>query len=103
MTGEKDRGYHDNEGNATHVGLYVSADSPQAMDSQPTGGVQRRKLSIFNRVALMSMIDYSEMDPSPDPVNPYDQALRAVHLLRSSSTPDKEYLDALQYLTDYLS
>lgn len=101
--GEKDRGYHDDQGNATHVGLYVSEDSPQAMDSQPTGGVQRRKLSVFNRVALMSMINYSDMDPSPDPVNPYDQALRAVHLLRTSSTSDKDYLDALQYLSDYLS
>lgn len=98
--GEKDRGYHDDQGNATHVGLYVSDESLQAMDSQPTGGVQRRKLSIFNRVALMDMIDYRDKDP--EPINLYDQALRAVHLLRTSSTSDKEYLEALQLLHDYL-
>lgn len=102
--GEEARGYHDGEGNATHVGLYVDPSSSlPAMDSQPTGGVRLRKLSIFNRVALMSMIDYPlPKDPLPqdEPVVP--DVLTAVHILRQNTASDEVYLDALRHLTAYL-
>lgn len=95
--GEKDRGYYDGQGNATHVGLCVSPhDDLAVMDSQPTGGVQRRRLSLFNHVALMDMITYGNPDPQDDDL------LHAIRLLRSPNTSDSDYLDALRILTDGL-
>lgn len=98
--GEEKRGYHDELGNASHVGLYVGTSPNPVMDSQPTGGVQYRKLSIFTHVGLMDMIDYAN---SPEPtVRPDEEAVRAVHILRSEDSSDEECLEALKTLTKYL-
>lgn len=56
--GEKSRGYHDSEGNAYHVGIYIG--NGEVIHST-TGGVQISPMDDkrFNRVALAAMIDYS--------------------------------------------
>ena len=94
---EADRGYHDGLGNATHVGLYVGTSPLPVMDSQPTGGVQYRKLSIFTHVGLMDMIDYYN-EPEPAPRTELD----AVRIIRNADSTDEEVLEALKTLTKYL-
>ena len=91
--GEVNRGYNDDLGNATHVGLCVGE---KAIDSQPSGGVQARKLSIFTNVGLMDMIDYSS---SPLPKEESPDALAAVHTIRNQESNDSECLEALKTLT----
>lgn len=95
--GEVERGYHDDLGNASHVGLYVGTSPLPVMDSQPTGGVQYRKLSIFTHVGLMDMIDYSS-SPEPTPRTELD----AVRIIRNADSTDEEVLEALKTLTKYL-
>ena len=95
--GEEERGYHDGLGNASHVGLYVGTSPLPVMDSQPTGGVQYRKLSIFTHVGLMDMIDYSS-SPEPAPRTELD----AVRIIRNADSTDEEVLEALKTLTKYL-
>ena len=97
--GEEDRGYHDGLGNAAHVGLYVGTSPLPVMDSQPTGGVQYRKLSIFTHVGLMDMIDYSTeaLPPAED-----HNALEAIRIIRDRSSSDSEVLQALKILTKYM-
>ena len=95
--GEVERGYHDDLGNASHVGLYVGTSPLPVMDSQPTGGVQYRKLSIFTHVGLMDMIDYYN-EPEPDPRTELD----AVRIIRNADSTDEEVLEALKTLTKYL-
>lgn len=95
--GEEERGYHDDLGNASHVGLYVGTSPLPVMDSQPTGGVQYRKLSIFTHVGLMDMIDYSS-SPEPSPRT----ELNAVRIIRNADSTDEEVLEALKTLTKYL-
>lgn len=95
--GEVERGYHDDLGNASHVGLYVGTSPLPVMDSQPTGGVQYRKLSIFTHVGLMDMIDYSS-EPEPAPRTELD----AVRIIRNADSTDEEVLEALKTLTKYL-
>lgn len=94
---EAERGYHDGLGNATHVGLYVGTSPLPVMDSQPTGGVQYRKLSIFTHVGLMDMIDYYN-EPEPAPRTELD----AVRIIRNADSTDEEVLEALKTLTKYL-
>lgn len=99
--GEEEKGYHDDLGNASHVGLYLGTSPNPCMDSQPTGGVQYRKLSIFTHVGLMDMIDYAT-SPEP-PSDPDDtEAVKAVHILRNCIYSDRECLEALKTLTKYL-
>ena len=99
--GEIERGYHDDLGNASHVGLYIGTSPNPCMDSQPTGGVQMRKLSVFTHVGLMDMIDYST---SPEPPSDPDrqEAIKAVGIVRSDTPSDAECLEALKTLTKYL-
>lgn len=87
--GEVERGYHDDLGNASHVGLYL--ENGQCMDSQGNRGVDYCKLSIFTHVGLMSMIDYYN-----EPVPPADDILSAVHTLRDDSSSDSDWLEALK-------
>ena len=98
---EKLKGYNDDLGNASHVGLYIGTSPNPCIDSEPTGGVQMRKLSVFTHVGLMDMIDYST---SPEP--PYDpdrkEAVRAIGIIKNNSSTDAECLDALETLTKYL-
>lgn len=95
--GEVKRGYHDDLGNASHVGLYVGTAPLPVMDSQPTGGIQYRKLSIFTHVGLMDMIDYSS-SPEPTPRTELD----AVRIIRNADSTDEDVLEALKTLTKYL-
>ena len=85
--GEKEKGYDDNLGNASHVGLYVgSEDDYPAMDSQRdkgryrlNAGVSYCQMEVFNHVGLMCMIDYSQDKPiKPDKI----AALAALDVLR---------------------
>lgn len=58
--GEKEKGYHDSEGNAVHVGVYVGND--ETRDSTRTAkrdGVGYRPLKDWNRVGLCKYLDYS--------------------------------------------
>lgn len=99
--GEVAKGYHDDLGNASHVGLYIGTSPNPCMDSQPTSGVQMRKLSVFTHVGLMDMIDY-ETSPEP-PADPDEQeAIRAIGIIRSDTATDAECLEALKTLTKYM-
>lgn len=70
--GETARGYHDDQGNATHVGIYVGADTVRDSTRNSSGrdGVGYRKLAGFNRVGLCKLIDYSNnnKDTIPDDI-----------------------------------
>ena len=81
--GEEAKGYHDGEGNAKHVGLYLG--NKQAMHSPSPGKtVCCVSYTHFTHVGLMSMIDYST---SPEPAH----------------NPDREAaLKALETLTKYI-
>ena len=94
---EQLRGYHDDLGNASHVGLYIGSSPFPVMDSEPTGGVQYRKLSIFTHVGLMTMIDYST---NPEPA--LRTELDAIRIIRNEDSTDEEVLEALKTLTKYL-
>ena len=95
--GEKERGYHDNEGNASHVGLYVGDSMLPVMDSQGNRGVDYCSLKIFTHVGLMSMIDY-RTEPEPEP----SAALAAIAVLRDPDSTDEEILESLEILTKHL-
>ena len=57
--GEVSRGYHDHDGNAYHVGIYLGDDT---VIHSTTGGVQLSPMDDkrFNRIGLAKVIDYSE-------------------------------------------
>lgn len=95
--GERERGYNDDLGNASHVGLYVGSSSLPCMDSQGNRGVDYCKLNVFTHVGLMSMIDYYTQ-PEPEPVD----ELQAVKIIRDPESTDSQVLDALITLTKYL-
>ena len=56
--GEVDRGYHDNEGNASHVGIYVGDDNTRDSAGK-RGGVGYRPLKDWNMVGLCKYLDYT--------------------------------------------
>lgn len=60
--GEKDRGYNDGEGNASHVGIYVGGglvrDSTRSTKTK-RDGVGLRSISDFNMVGLCKYLDYN--------------------------------------------
>ena len=96
--GEQEKGYHDGEGNASHVGLYTGTSPLPCMDSQGNRGVDYCKLNVFTHVGLMDMIDYYN-EPEP----PQDQtALEAIRVIRLESSTDSEVLEALKTLTKYM-
>lgn len=97
--GEVDRGYHDDEGNATHVGIYCGNRSDPVRDSTRTSkrdGVGYRTLDSFTHVGLPKMIDYLNI------VDTEDEALMALKVIRENTANDKDYLKALVTLTNYL-
>ena len=96
--GEKKHGYDDDLGNADHVGLYVGTTPNNCMDSQMSRGVDYTSDRIFTHVGLMSMIDYStEPLPADD-----TEAINAIHTIRDKASTDRECLDALRILSEYL-
>lgn len=60
--GEKERGYNDGEGNASHVGIYVGGglvrDSTRSTKTK-RDGVGLRSISDFNMVGLCKYLDYN--------------------------------------------
>lgn len=97
--GEKDKGYNDNEGNASHVGIYCNDGTDSVRDSTKTSkrdGVGYRKLEGFTHIGLPKMIIYMTKDTSED------EALNAVKMIRNVSTTDTEFLKALKTLTKYM-
>ena len=91
--GEIDRGYHDNEGNAKHVGIYVGRDTVR--DSTKTAqrnGVGYRSLDGFTHVGLAKMIDY----------NNQNDVLISIDTIRNSDASASQILTALEILTNYL-
>ena len=75
--GEVERGYHDNEGNATHVGIYCRDNSLPVRDSTKTknrDGVGYRSLDGFTHVGLPSMIMFTEKTSK-------EEALKALETL----------------------
>lgn len=101
--GEKEKGYNDNEGNASHVGIYCRHTFEQVRDSTRTSyrnGVGYRELAGFTHVGLPKMLIYNEEIPSkPTSEN---AALRAIDTIRNTSSSASNVLDALQTLTKYL-
>lgn len=95
--GEKDRGYHDDQGNASHVGIYCGTDPDPVRDSTKTkkrDGVGYRQLEGFTHVGLPSMIDFSTQD--------LPGAEKCIHIIRDPDSSDAEVLNALKLLTIYL-
>lgn len=98
--GEAERGYHDGEGNATHVGIYTGTSPLPCMDSSSgRGKVDYCKLSVFTHVGLMEMIDYYT---EPEPPAEDQTALEAIRIIRKESSDDADVLKALKTLTKYL-
>ena len=98
--GEKDRGYNDGQGNATHVGLYVGTSPLPAMDSSKgRGKVDYCKLNVFTHVGLMDMIDYYN---EPEPPTEDKDAIEAISVIRNEGSSDSEVLKALKTLTKYM-
>lgn len=56
--GETRRGYHDDMGNAYHVGLYVGGDR---VIHSTTGGVQWGKVGAFTHIAKIIDVDYENI------------------------------------------
>lgn len=60
--GEKDRGYNDGEGNASHVGIYVGGgivrDSTRSTKTK-RDGVGTRSINDFNMIGLCKYLDYN--------------------------------------------
>lgn len=97
--GEKERGYTDNEGNASHVGIYCNYGEEPVRDSTKTktrDGVGYRKLDGFTHIGLPKMIVFTT-----DPMDKTD-ALNAVHTIRDESSSDEDFLKALETLTRYM-
>ena len=84
--GEIPRGYHDNEGNASHVGIYCRPDSTQSVRDSTKGtnrdGVGYRKLTDFTHIGIPIVIDYGST-PEPEPETPVSktEALKALETL----------------------
>lgn len=59
--GEKEKGYNDKEGNASHVGIYTGDDLTRDSTRNSSGrnGVGYRPLKDWNRVGLCKYLDYN--------------------------------------------
>ena len=98
--GEKERGYNDDQGNASHVAIYCRDKYEQIRDSTKTSyrnGVGYRDLVGFTHVGLPKMIIYNEETPSKE-----DSILSAVAVIRNKTSSDDKFLEALKTLTKYL-
>ena len=80
--GEVKRGYHDNEGNASHVGIYCRPGNAKAVRDSTKGtsrdGVGYRPLSDFTHIGLPTVISYGA---EPSPVIDKTEALKALKTL----------------------
>lgn len=97
--GEVERGYHDNLGNFTHVGIYCNLGGDPVRDStRYTGrdGVGYRPLKSFTHVLLPDFLDYSQEDEQIFTVE------TAAQILRDPNSSNAEWIEALTYLYTYL-
>lgn len=97
--GEVERGYHDNEGNATHVGIYCRDGDEPIRDSTRTSsrdGVGYRSLKSFTHIGLPKMVIFEK--PISEPSN----IMEAIRTIRDPDATDSEYLEALEILTKHL-
>lgn len=97
--GEIERGYHDNEGNATHVGIYCREGEEPIRDSTRTSsrdGVGYRSLKSFTHIGLPKMVIFEK--PLSEPSN----IMEAIRTIRNPDATDSEFLDALETLTKHL-
>ena len=97
--GEKDRGYTDNLGNYTHVGIYCRTAADPVRDStRYTGrdGVGYRNMKSFTHVLLPEFIDYSDTDGSLYTVD------TAAQILRDPNSNNADWIEALLYIWDFL-
>lgn len=82
--GEVPRGYHDDEGNASHVGIYCKPEHEQSVRDSTKGsnrdGVGYRKLTDFTHIGIPIVIDYS-IAPEPETPVTKDEALKALDTL----------------------
>ena len=95
--GEKDRGYQDNLGNFTHVGIYCNLGGEPVRDStRYTGrdGVGYRNLKSFTHVLLPDFINYS--DGSLYTVE------TAARILRDPNSTDADWIEALIFMNNFL-
>ena len=100
--GEEERGYHDDQGNAKHVGIFCNPYSfDPVRDSTRTSdrdGVGYRPLKSFTHVGLPKMIIYNEETPPSDE----DAVRTAIDTIRDNTRSAEEVLKALKTLTKYL-
>lgn len=97
--GEVERGYHDNEGNATHVGIYCREGEEPIRDSTRTSsrdGVGYRSLKSFTHIGLPKMIIFEKTLSEPSII------MEAIRTMRNPDATDSEYLEALETLTKHL-
>lgn len=94
--GEVERGYHDNEGNAKHVGIYVGSGNPygdvrDSTETRTRDGVGYRKLEGFNMVGLPFMLDFT-----------HDATEFPLDFPIMDKVSKEEALKALETLTKYI-
>ena len=67
--GEIPRGYHDDEGNASHVGIYCRPDQKKSVRDSTKGssrdGVGYRYLEDFTHIGLPTVLSYYGTEPAP--------------------------------------
>lgn len=96
--GETERGYHDNLGNFTHVGIYCNQGGDPVRDSTRYAGrdgVGYRPLKSFTHVLLPDFLDYAEEEG----VFTVETAAR---ILRDPASEDADWIEALTYIWNYL-
>lgn len=98
--GEIERGYHDSEGNASHVGIYCRDGATPVRDSTRSDtrdGVGYRSISAFTHVGLPKMINFSIiLDDDTEDI------LAAIHTLRDPKATDETFLNALETVYLYM-
>lgn len=78
--GEKEKGYHDSEGNAVHVGIYVGNDETRdSTRNAKRDGVGYRPLKDWNRIGLCKYLDYSVNNKD----NKIDRSKEIINYFRS--------------------
>lgn len=78
--GEVEKGYHDSEGNAVHVGIYVGNDETRdSTRNAKRDGVGYRPLKDWNRIGLCKHLDYSVNNKD----NKIDRSKEIINYFRS--------------------
>lgn len=99
--GEVERGYYDNQGNASHVGIYCRTGETPVRDSTRSNtrnGVGYRSLSAFTHVGLPTMINFFNIAIPDEP-----EILKDIHIIRDPQTTDRKFLDSLARIYLYIN